>query len=129
MKLSGAIRKEMTIVALGTLLCSLILQGVFWLLSLWDKTVLLGNLYSWLLSCLNFLWLGLTVRKASAYEDPDAASRKIKRGQLLRWILVGVLVIVGVLLHRYFHTVAVLVPLLFPQLVLILRGILRKDPP
>ena len=126
MRLSNTVIKETLIVAFGTLLCSLILQGVFYLLSSWDRTVLFGNLYAWFISCSNFLWMGLAVRRASAIEEPKLASRSIKRNQALRWCVFLLFVVIGVLWRRYFHTVAVLIPLLFPQVVLILRGLVLK---
>jgi uncharacterized membrane protein len=128
MRLSNTLKKETLIVAGGTLLCGLVLQGVFYLLSCWDRTVLFGNLYAWILSCLNFLWMGLSVRRASAIEEPKQASRSIKRNQYFRWTVVFLLVVCGAFLRRYFHIVALLVPLLFPQIVLIGRGLILKKP-
>ncbi len=128
MKLSGTLRKETCIVAVGTLFCSAVMQLIFFLTSHWDLTVLYANFCTWILTTLNFFAMGFTVKCTIQIDDAKRAGKIVRLTQWIRFLVCGSVLIVAIFVFRsYFNLWALLIPLLFPQVILILRGILRKE--
>ncbi len=128
MKLSGTLRKETSMVAIGSLICSVIMQLIFYWIGQWDKTVLYANLCTWLLTTLNFFAMGITVNCTIKMDDAKCAGRIVRVTQICRLFLCCIILAVIILFFRtYFHVWALLIPLLFPQIILILHGILQKE--
>ena len=73
----------------------------------------------------NFFLLGVTVQRALETGDVKAAKSKMKISQALRLIMLGVVAILGATLFC-FNLWATLIPMLFPRISLIIRGILMK---
>ncbi len=125
MKLDATVGRETKFIALFTAILSLLMQSVFLIIGKWDYTVLLGNLLGFFAGVVNFVLLGLTVQSAVAKPEEDA-KKLIKLSQQLR--LFGML---GVALIGYlvpiFHTIAVIIPFLFPRIAIALRSALIKD--
>ena len=119
-KIERAILRETVYTACWVLILSLLMQAVFLLLGKWGWTVLTGNLLGAAVAVLNFFLLGLGVQKAAAKEDPKEAKQVIQVSYGARLLLVGVLAVVGVALP-WFHSIAAVVPLLFPQIAMLFR--------
>ena len=153
MKVQPAVRQETARIALGTGILTVLMIAVFMIIGRFDWTVLTGALLGWAAAVGNFFLMALTVQKAAddmkPIETPEAEtadgdeetdedekeqplSEDAKRGKqrvqlsyTLRMLGLGVIAILGVTLP-WFQSVAVLVPLLFPRLVIAFEGILMN---
>ena len=130
MRIDPAVKKE-TLYILGTsIILSVVMELVFWLVGHMDYTVPLGNLLGVGISVLNFFLMGLTIQKSIGL-DEKAASDKLKLSQMLRMLMVVALAAVGVGLPC-FHALAVVIPLFFPRIAIAFRPLLdrnMKQPP
>ena len=151
MKVQPAVRQETARIALGTGILTVLMIAVFLIIGRFDWTVLTGALLGWAAAVGNFFLMALTVQKAAddmkpietpetadGDEDSDADEKELplsedaKRGKqrmqlsyTLRMLGLAVIAILGVTLP-WFQSVAVLVPLLFPRLVIAFEGILMN---
>ncbi|MBR4069499.1 MAG: ATP synthase subunit I [Clostridia bacterium] len=125
MRIDPAVKKE-TLYILGTsIILSVVMELVFWLVGHMDYTVPLGNLLGVGISVLNFFLMGLTIQKSIGL-DEKAASDKLKLSQMLRMLMVVALAAVGVGLPC-FHALAVVIPLFFPRIAIAFRPLLDKN--
>ena len=150
MKVQPAVRQETKKIALGTAVLTVLMVVVFLILRRFDWTVVTGALLGYAAAVGNFFLMALTVQKAADdmkpipqleadapegtedtdEEDKDAPlSEDAKRGKqriqlsyTLRMLGLGVIAILGVILP-WFQSVAVLLPMLFPRIVIALEGI------
>ncbi|MCH5278392.1 MAG: ATP synthase subunit I [Christensenellaceae bacterium] len=116
LKSDPIVRKETLRIIVGELALSAVMQLVFLLLGFWNITVLYGNLLGAFAAVLNFYLMCLTVLKAVSLE-PDKAKQHIRTSQMLRMLMLLGFALVGVLLGC-FNTIASLVPLFFPRIVI-----------
>ena len=87
MKIDATVRRESIYVAGWIVLLSVLMQAVFIIIGKWDYTVLCGNLLGGAASFANFLLLGITVQKAVAMEEKQAANA-MKLSQTLRLLMI-----------------------------------------
>lgn len=118
-KIDPAVKKETLYIAVWVLIFSALMQAVFLLVGHWDYTVLCGNVLGGGVAVLNFFLMGLGVQKAVT-QDEKAARNTVRLSQTGRLMMLLGFAIVG-LVVPVFHTVAVLVPLLFPRVAIALR--------
>lgn len=123
-KFDPAVRAQLLYVAAATLILSVLLQAVFLVMGYWDYTVLLGNLYGMAVAILNFFLLALTVMRAVEKEEKQAG-QMLRASQAGRLFLQFVLALVGALVP-VFHTVAVLIPFLFPRVAISLYPLVLR---
>ncbi len=129
MKLDKAVRAELWYVAAGLLVCDAALCAVFALIGKFDYTVPLGALWGSVFAFLRMYLLARRVQKLSDM-DPERAQQSAK-GQLAasyygRIMLMVLAIVVGVI-APCFHYIAVLIPFLVPQPVLLLRrAVIRR---
>ena len=124
-KIDPTVWKETRYIFGITLVFSVIMEGIFLALGKWNASVLLGNLWGALGAVLNFFLMGLTVQNAVTKEEKEAKNL-IRFSQSARMLMLFVIAGVGFLLP-WFHTLAVVIPLLFPRIAIFLHPILRKD--
>ena len=124
-KLDPVVKKETLYIATVSAILSLLLQSVFLIIGKWDYTVLLGNIYGWLVTVGNFLLLGVTVQRA-VEKDPEDAKKQIKASQSLRLLLLFVCAIIGYIIP-VFNIISVIIPYLFPRFAISLRPLFKKD--
>ena len=120
MKIDAVVLRETRFVAVGTLFFAALEQLVFMAFRRWGLAVLLGTLLSGTVGVLNFLFLGLTVQRALATGDPEQAKTMMKLSRTVRMLGQLAVLALGVLLDA-FSTIAVIVTIFFPRLVLIVR--------
>lgn len=120
-KIETAILRETGYVAASTTVLSALMVAVFLVIGAWDLTVLFGALYGIFVAVLNFFLMGLGVQRAVNQQDPKEARNVIRTSHSLRLLLLMLLAVGGVLIP-WFHTVAALVPLLFPQIGMLVRS-------
>ena len=118
--MDGVIRRETVYVAIWTVILSVLMNAVFLILGRWDLTVLWGSLWGSFAAVLHFFLLGIGVQIAVSKEDPKDAKKVIQLSHTLRFLLWGVMAILGVTVPL-FHSVAAVVPLLFPRIGILFR--------
>ena len=124
MKIDKTVIKETKYIAAFVIILSVLTQAVFLIISKWDYTVLLGNLWGALLAVGNFFVMGLYVQKAVSQEEKDA-KQTIKASQSIRFAALVLLTGVGVILP-FFSWVTVVLPLIFPSFAIFLRPFFDK---
>lgn len=118
-KIDETVLRETKYIGAVVLILSILMQAVFLILRFWNMTVLWGNLLSGVFAVLNFFLMGITVQKAVTKDEKGAAdmmrfSQSMRNGMLLIVGVVGVSV-------SCFHPAAVLIPLFFPRIAVMLR--------
>lgn len=124
-KIEKTVLKETRFVALWILIFSVFMEAVFLIINAWDYRVLLGNLLSGIIGVVNFLLLGITVQKAVNSGDEGEARRLMKSSQSIRLVMIFAVAVIGATVP-VFNLWATLIPLLFPRLSMIIRGIQLK---
>ena len=123
-KVDPAVKKETLFILWMTLLMSIIMEAVFLAIGKWDITVLYGNLLGEAVSVGNFFLMGLTIQSALGKSENDAKAT-MKVSQMLRMLLIFAALIVGYLVP-VFHTVAVVIPFIFPRIAIFFRPLFDK---
>lgn len=122
--------KETQYIALWTVIFSVLLQAVFLIVGYfapdyaWNWTVLTGNLLGGAAAVGNFYFMALGVQRALE-KDPEDAKKSMKLSSSTRMLALFVVAVIGVVLSC-FHTVAVLVPMLFPRMAIAIRPLWDK---
>ena len=125
MKLQAASKKELSRIALGTLIGTALLILVLFLLSLIGigtfapSRIFLGAGIGCFIAIFNFYLLCLTVQKAVDIEDKKQMKMKFQVSYNFRMLLQAAWVVVALLVPGI-HVVAGAAPLLFPHAVIIL---------
>ncbi|MBE5769780.1 MAG: ATP synthase subunit I [Clostridiales bacterium] len=152
MKIQPAVKQETAWIAGGVMILTGIMVLVFVILGKFDYTVALGAVYGAAIAVLNFFLLGMTVQKAAeemhgvqlppeeekedagsegeakneAPENPHVREAKKKMqlsyyGRMLMTMVAAALALV----LPIFHPIAALLPLLFPRIVIFIRGMIQ----
>lgn len=119
--------KQTGIVAIGVLLCSAVMVGVFALLGHFNIQVLISALAGSATIILNHFLMAVTVTLAAdkAQKGETAAAQKmIQLSGIVRLVLMGVIVIVGIKAGG--NVLALALPLLFLRPVLMLTEFFGK---
>jgi len=124
MKVDKVVKQETRIILLSCLVLSALMQSVFLIGHWWRWSVLWGNLFGMAFAVLNFFLMGLTVQKAVG-QTPEEAKVTVKGSQMMRnLMLIGVMA--AVYLIPVFHTVAGILPLLFPRIAIAFRSLMLR---
>ena len=123
MKANETVKKECIYIAYCCTILSVLMQAVFVVCKRWEYTVLLGNLLSLVASVLNFYFMGLTLQK-SVEKDESDAKKLMKSSSSVRTAVLFVIIAIGVALP-WFNTVAVIVPVFFPRIAIMLRPFIK----
>lgn len=120
--------KETAVVAVGMVICTAVMLGVFALLGKFDLSVILGGIFGCLLMILNFFFMAMgTCLAADKAEKQDVKGGKsiLQTSRLLRYILlfVGLFVLAKSEICNIF---ALAIPLLFLRPVLMVSEFFRK---
>ncbi|HBI64068.1 MAG TPA: hypothetical protein DDX51_02990 [Clostridiales bacterium] len=119
-KIEPAVKLETKHIAIGVVSMSVIMEIVFLVIGKFDYTVLLGNLLGGGFAILNFFLMALAVQRSVHRETPEEAKLVIQNSYTKRLLLLAAVVIAGIKLP-YFHWVAVIIPLLFPRIVIFVK--------
>ena len=123
MKLQSASRKEIARIALGVLVCDVILVAVLFLLSQFGigtfsaARILLGALCGSVVAVLNFTILCLTVQSAVEIGNKRKQKQRFQLSYNIRLIVQAVWVVASFLIPQI-HFVAGAAPILFPNVVI-----------
>ena len=119
------VRKETIRIAIGTAVLSAVMELVFAAIGRWEPSVLFGNLLGAFAAVLNFYLMCLTVVRCVSLEK-DRAALKIRASQTGRLFMLAAFAAAGALLP-FFNIIAVLVPMLFPHIVIMLYKFTHRD--
>ena len=125
MKVDKTVIKETKYIASFVLILSVLMQAVFLMISKWDYTVLIGNLWGIIIAVGNFFVMGLFVQKAVTQDEKDAR-QTVKASQSLRFAGIFVLAVIGILVP-FLNSIAVVIPLVFPRIAIMLRPLMNKN--
>ena len=123
MKLQPASRKEITRIAIGTLVCDAILIAALFLLSLVGVgqfetgRILLGVVCGSVIAVLNFTILCLTVQSAVGMENKRKMKARFQLSYNIRLLVQAAWVVASFLIPQI-HFVAGAAPILFPNVVI-----------
>ena len=123
-KIDPTVKKESVYIASVTCILSLLLQAGFLIARHWDYTVLLGNILGGVTAAGNFFLMGITVQKAVAKEQKPA-SDLMKLSQTMRLLMQLAVAVLGFVLPC-FNGYAVIIPLFFPRIAIMIRPFLDK---
>lgn len=124
-KIDKTVIKETKYIASFVIIFSVLMQAVFLIISKWDYTVLLGNVYGAAVAVGNFFVMGLFVQKAVSQEEKDAR-QTVKASQSLRFVGIFVLAVLGILIS-FLNSITVVIPLIFPRIAIMLRPLMNKN--
>lgn len=123
MKLQPASRREITRIAIGTLICDAIMVGALFLLSQFGigkfetGRILLGALCGSVIAVANFTILCLTVQSAVEIESKRKMKARFQLSYNLRMVLQAGWVVAAFLIPQI-HFIAGAAPILFPNVVI-----------
>ncbi|MBR0442989.1 MAG: ATP synthase subunit I [Clostridia bacterium] len=123
-KIDKIVWKETKYIAAWVLVLSAIMQAVFLVIDRWDVTVLLGNVLSGVAVVANFFAMALAVQRAVAEEEKQAR-QTMRVSNAVRMLAMFAVLAVGVLLPL-FNTWTVIVPFVFPRLIVAVRPALDR---
>lgn len=119
------VRQETAFIGVCVLGLTAVMELVFLLLGHWDLTVLYGGLYGAFVAVFNFFLMGLTVQRA-VERDPKNAQNLVKASSSARLLMQLVFCAVAAMLPGAFNLLAVILPLLFPRIGVMLRQLQGK---
>ena len=126
-KIDKTVIKETKYIASFVIIFSVLMQAVFLIISKWDYTVLLGNFWGIIIAVGNFFVMGLFVQKAVTQDAKDA-KQTVRASQSLRMVAIFVLAAVGLIIFKQTPTrVAIVLPLVFPRIAIMLRPIIYRN--
>lgn len=126
MKLQKATARELKHIAIGVLLGSAVMVGIFALAGKFDSSVLWGALLGSAVAIANFFYLGISVQKASA--NTERAMLVMKSSYTIRMLICVVALVVG-FVSPLFHWLAVIIPLLLPRVTIYVMQMLGMYKP
>ncbi len=120
--------RQTAIVAIGEVVGTGIMIGVFALLGKFDISVLLGGLVSLVVATGNFFFMAMVAVLAgdrAANQDVEGGKKLLKLSQLLRYLaMAGILVLCAI--TKVFNVIALVIPLVFVQPTLLIAEFFRK---
>lgn len=125
MKIDKTVIKETKYITFFVIILSVLMQSVFLIISKWNYTVLLGNIYGGVIAVLNFLIMGIYIQKA-VNQDEKEAKQTVKFSQSLRFAAIVLFVCIGVVIP-FFNWITVVLPLVFPSVAIYLRPLIDKN--
>ena len=112
-------------IACVTLILSVLMQGVFLIVGKWHIRVLLGNFLGFVAAVANFFAMAMTVQTA-VDKDEKRAKAYVKISHTVRFACLIVVAAVGCALKSVFDPLALLLPLLFPQVGVMLYPVIKN---
>ena len=125
MKLQSASKKEITRIALGTLVCDGIMVAGLFLLSQFDIgtfdlwRILLGAACGSVIAVANFTILCLTVQSAVEIENKRKMKARFQNSYNIRLFIQAAWIVAAFLLRSKVHFIAAALPVFFPNVWLI----------
>lgn len=119
--------RETAIIAIGELICSAIMVGVFAAMGQFSPTVLFSALGGCLIMIGNYFFMAVTVSLAADRAEAgqvQQAQKMVQLSSIVRLAVMGIAVFVGIKLGG--NVIALALPLVFARPVLMLAEFFRK---
>lgn len=119
--------RETAVVAVGEVILSTIMVGVFAALGYFKMNVLWGALLGCCVMIVNYFFMAVTVSLAADQAgrgEVQQAQKKVQLSSTVRLVLMGVALVVGIKLGA--NVLALLLPVLFARPILLLSEFFRK---
>lgn len=129
--LEPAVKKELSFIAIAALICSVLLQAGFWLVSMWveavrwDYTVAIGGAVGYCLTVLNFFLMCLAVQRSVSDPDPRHAQLAMKASYTRRMLLILAVMIVSFVVDAI-HWLPVVAAVFYPTIAIFVRQFWTK---
>lgn len=120
-KTDPVVIKETCFMALGALVCAILVQAGFLVAQRWSYTVLAGGVIGWAVTVLNFYLMSRGVQKAVSDPDPQHAQLVMKLSYTGRTVLLLGVMVVAFLLPKYIHWLPVVASVFYPTIVILIR--------
>lgn len=124
-RIDATVRKETIYIAIWEGILTVVMLAAFLVAKAFDWTVLAGALLGSVTAVLNFLLMGLTIQGAIGLEERDARTR-LRGSQNLRMVMQTIIGVLGAALPC-FNLYAVLIPLFFPRIAVMVRSRFIKN--
>ncbi len=115
-------------IALGEVIGTALMMGVFALLGKFDLSVLFGGIAGCVITVANFFFMAVVAELAAdraLKQDVEGGKKLVKTSQTIRYfVLAAVLVLCAI--SKVFNLLALVVPLLFVRPILLLAEFFRK---
>lgn len=120
--------KETAIVVIGELILCAIMVGIFALVGKFDRSVVLGALFGWLLTSGNFFFLAVAATLAAdkAQEQNVQGGKNLMRSSMALRLLVLIVLMFILAKSGICNVLALVLPLVFLRPVLMLGEFFRK---
>ena len=131
LQLDPVVKKELRFMAIALLICTVLMQAVFVLLSFffenvrWDYTVAAGGVLGYCLALLNFFLMSLAVQRAVSDPDPQHAQLAMKASYSRRSVLLLAVMILSFVVKQI-HWLPVVAAVFYPTLVIFVRQFWTK---
>jgi len=119
--------RETAVVAVGEVILSAIMVGVFAALGYFKMNVLWGALLGCCVMIVNYFFMAVTVSLAADRAqrgEVQQAQKSVQLSSTVRLVLMGVVLVVGIKLGA--NVLALLLPILFARPILLLSEFFRK---
>jgi hypothetical protein len=119
--------QETAIVAVGVLVLSAAMVGVFAALGYYQMNVLWGALGGWLVTTANYFFMAITVSLAADKAqagDVQQGKKMVQLSSTVRLLIMGVVLFAGIKLGA--NVIALVLPLVFQRPILMLSEFFRK---
>lgn len=126
MQLDPVVKKELRFIALAALICSVLVQMGFWLVSLWveavswDYTVALGGVLGYALAVFNFFLMCLAVQRSVSDPDSRHAQLAMKASYTRRMLMILAVLIVSFVVDAI-HWLPVVAAVFYPTVSIFVR--------
>ncbi len=121
--------RETAIVAVGQVICTAVMYGVFALLGRFDVTVLLGGVVGAVLAIANFFFMAVSVSLAAdkAVAQDVAGGRKLTKTSYILRLVVIFVVLFAFVKSGLCHVLAAVLPLAFVRPIITVAEFFRKS--
>lgn len=119
--------QETAVIAIGEVILSGIMVGVFAALGQFSIRVLISAIAGSIIMTLNYFFMAVTVSLAADRAQNgqvEQAKKSVQLSSVIRLICMGVALFLGIRLGG--HVIALVLPLLFPRPILMLAAFFRK---
>lgn len=127
MDLRKIVLKETAVVAVGELVCSAVMVGVFAAFGAFSAAVLLSALAGSIVITLNYFFMAVTVSLAADRAeagDVEQAKKMVQLSSTVRLVCMGVILLSGIALGA--NVIALVLPLVFLRPILMLAEFFGK---
>lgn len=121
MKFEPEVKKNIRMMFIGDLCCSLIAVIGFVIFGKFDYTVAVGAAVGFLLSFFNFLGMACGVEKALENNDEDKAKMKLRSSYITRTVIMLAVMAAAIALD-FIHWVPVVLSVFYPRIVITVCG-------